>query len=359
VTEVDRGRLLLDHGQLDRAERVATAALGRDPADAAAWGLLIDVPVERRDYRALVATAPRALAVVPDHLKAQWALGMARNQLEQYDAAEAVLRRCAVQAPDHGTTHVQLALALAGLADHEGARREAEVATTLAPNDATVHGFKGVVLLRLGDLDAAEAAFREALRLDPEESSAHVNLGHIAYRRGKYDVALEHSLTAVRINPRSGPASRNVLAAAKAVFSAPWLLALIVLWLAFVGVGLGRTLWIVVPLVVLRWFYRYGRFLGLPEVARQALLTQRRRDEPWRLHAWRVVGFAGWTLLLAAAAEIVAPGAVPALAGGALLVAGGFGTAGHARVVPLGARGLLEATRREEERRRAGPPGTT
>lgn len=343
MTEVDRGRLLLDHGQLDRAERVATTALGKDPGDAAAWGLLLDVLLERRDHEGVIQTAQRALAAVPEHVKAQWALGVAHNQLGQHDAAAAVLRSCVAQVPDHGRVHVQLALALAGLGDDRGARREAEVATTLAPDDATVHAFRGIVLLRVGDLDAAEAAFREALRLDPEDSSSHVNLGHIAYRRGRYSLALEHSLTAARLNPRSVLATRNVIVAAKGFFSVPWLLALIMLWLAYAGVGIGRTLWIIVPLIVLRWCYRYRRLLALPAAARQALLAQRRRDEPWWVHACRAVGFAGWLLLLTAAAEIIAPGGVPALAGGALLVASGYATAGHAHAVPLGARSLLEA----------------
>ena len=221
-----RTRALLALERFEEAEASAKEAIRLDPEDADAHVLLTFCFVGQEQWAAALAAADKALALEPESESARGlravALGMSQGGQDWKQAAAETL--------------------------------------AIAPGSSYAHAFAGQAhLVRGGEREAAER-FREALRLDPESEFAQAGLAeamkasHPLFKPlFRFFMWQERLSTGWRAALIIGPLI--ALRVLRPAADNPFVLALIVLWIAFVALT-----WLGVPLanVALR-FSKVGR----------------------------------------------------------------------------------------------------
>lgn len=142
--------------------------LGKDPRDvpadaefaehiASAAGL-----VAAQRYDEAEAEVLRALARVPEDLRALNLLALVRFKVGRLDEARATYREIAVRAPNDPAVRRNLGLLALKAERADEAVAELELAAHLAPDDKRSWSYLGYAYTRFGDAVAAAAAFRRA-----------------------------------------------------------------------------------------------------------------------------------------------------------------------------------------------------
>jgi thioredoxin-like negative regulator of GroEL len=212
---VARAQALLSLGRFDDAEASAREAIQLDADDADGWVLLAGAQLGRKRWDEARSTADKALSLDPESERAR------------------------------GLRAVALAMSGGGAGWHEAA----DGTLAVAPDSALAHSYSGLThLVGGGEREAAER-FREALRLDPESEFAQVGLAdamkasHPLYKPFfRFFLWQERLSRGWRIALTIGPLF-IVKALRPAAGHSPLVIALIVLWLAFVALS-----WMSVPI---------------------------------------------------------------------------------------------------------------
>lgn len=164
--------LLIDIGELDRAEETLRAVLAAEATYAPAWNSLGGILLRRKDLVGAHRALSKALELEPEFAEAMH--GMARCLFKMGDLEAALQRFEAVIArrPDDLSARTELARAL----QHLGRFKEAEpwhrAILALAPQDAKAWFDLAVTLLRLERWEEARDAVSEALAIDPNFANA-------------------------------------------------------------------------------------------------------------------------------------------------------------------------------------------
>ena len=209
--QLDRGRLLREHGRYEDAIGLFEGAIASDPEDPTGYveKALCELHIEDRDRDALdsieegirldpdsgfnhavrsivltrldrpkeaLTAADQALAIDPAvafHLRVK---GQAYAGLEKWAEAEKWLRRALAEDPDDDTAANILATVLR--VQNKPWENEFEVQRLLAknPENELTHYNAGWSCLQRGDRERAEEHFREALRIDPNFDGAREGL---------------------------------------------------------------------------------------------------------------------------------------------------------------------------------------
>jgi uncharacterized protein (AIM24 family)/Tfp pilus assembly protein PilF len=142
--------------------------LGKDPRDVAADSEFAEhiasagglVAAQR--YEEAEAEVLRALARVPEDLRALNLLALVRFKVGRLDDARATYREIAVRAPNDPAVRRNLGLLALKAERADEAVAELELAAHLAPDDKRSWSYLGYAYTRFGDAVAAAAAFRRA-----------------------------------------------------------------------------------------------------------------------------------------------------------------------------------------------------
>jgi serine/threonine-protein kinase len=167
-------------------------------------------------FRAAAADA----ALRPDSALFQMNLGICYASLRDDDRAIACYHRAVALVPNYLRAHERLGAALIRAGDPDGAVTAFREAVRLDPSSARLHNGLGDALVRQHDFDGAVASFREAVRLDPTYAHPHSSLAYLlaagpdGVRNGKQ--AVEHAARACELNGWKDPSLLNLLAAAHA-----------------------------------------------------------------------------------------------------------------------------------------------
>ncbi|MEZ5293226.1 MAG: tetratricopeptide repeat protein [Vicinamibacterales bacterium] len=222
------GRVSLELGDLDRADRLLSDALAvrRATADADPAGLVTGLvamadlrrvqarldDAERLAHDALAEADRRLREDDPVRLAAVTAVGRVQGDRGDYTSAIATLERAIALYPPGGATERDAAVAVKALADDyfyvgDMARAETESRRALEMNGRTrgsQHPEVGQALINLGaiasarqQLPEAERFLRDALaiietwfgRQHPQTASAQTSLAQVLYKLAKYDDA--------------------------------------------------------------------------------------------------------------------------------------------------------------------------
>jgi Flp pilus assembly protein TadD len=118
----------------------------------------------------------RTLTRSPGRTDVRYALGLALEQLHQYDGAIEQFQAVITAEPSNTGAHQHLGSALHSLGRRQEAVTAYLAALALDPSSADTHNDLGVALAEEGRFREAETHFVEALRLRPGDAEAKVNL---------------------------------------------------------------------------------------------------------------------------------------------------------------------------------------
>lgn len=166
---IDRGRALLESGDLAGAAEAFEAAASATPADAGVWGPLGTVRNALADYAGGAQACERALALDPSNLRARFDLGVARFNLSRSAEATADFDAVLSVDPKHADAtwmrgHCALRAAEWGLA-----ARLFATAAALGPDRYRALGplYAGVALASDGKKEEASSRLKEAVDAAP------------------------------------------------------------------------------------------------------------------------------------------------------------------------------------------------
>lgn len=209
--EFDRLVALFHSGRYAELEVQARMLLEKFPESGLVWKLLC-ASLQMQGKEALQALQ-KAAALLPDDAEAQNNMGLALQELGQFDSAVASYRRALTIDPDDAEVHNNLGTALQDLKQLDDAVASYRHALKLKPDYAEGYNNLGIAFQELRRYDDAVACYQRALEIKPDYAEAHCNLGVALVRLGQLDDAIASYCCALEIEPDSLDASRSYLAA--------------------------------------------------------------------------------------------------------------------------------------------------
>jgi tetratricopeptide (TPR) repeat protein len=156
---------------------------------------LTNLEQNRSHAETAVTTATRVLqrGSLEPSIKAnlQYQRGVARVQLQQYDAAADDFRAALDLDATHLAARMALSNALVAAGDHRGAEQSFDAAITTFPNSAVVFNNRGTFHQSQGRYDAAIRDFSQALSIDGEYLQAYLNRGFTRVQGGEAAAAID------------------------------------------------------------------------------------------------------------------------------------------------------------------------
>jgi Tfp pilus assembly protein PilF len=151
-----------------------------------------------------------ALAINPDSLAANTALGFVSTRRGDEALAESYYRRALAIDPDDFRSLFNLGNLMARHGRWDQAVRLYRQAVPINPHDAALHHNLVFALLRKGDLDAAADACRQAISAIPDVAEPHALLAEISAQRGDFRTAFEQFTQAAQLDPDNAMARRGL-----------------------------------------------------------------------------------------------------------------------------------------------------
>ena len=209
------GRLRLDEGRFELAERQFRQAAVYYPRSAAALSGAGRAALARRDFLGAAEQLERALAAAPQASRLHYPLAMAYRELGETALAEAHLaRRGGVDAPLRDPLMEELDALLPSAMKLEGRGIQAlqsgrwaaavdafRQGLELDPDNASLRQRLATALAAGGDTRTAAAQLEETLRRSPDFPRAHFSLGAIRALQGRWEEAAARYETALRLQP--------------------------------------------------------------------------------------------------------------------------------------------------------------
>jgi Tfp pilus assembly protein PilF len=190
VAHVNLGLALLREGQLDEAERHASAALALAPQHAHAHALRAELRTQQGRPALAVDGYEAALALLPGTARWHAEVGLGLVELGRVDEGVARLEEAAGLEPSSAALQAKLGRALERAGRSDDAIARFRDALRLRPDLAELHGYLGAALLSRGDLEGARPALERAAALQPEVAAWRERLGLLhAERAARFDSA--------------------------------------------------------------------------------------------------------------------------------------------------------------------------
>lgn len=222
----DLGNVLLQQGEIEKAEELLGQALSKDSDLATARNLLGLASLRKNDQPGAEASFREAIRIQPDFAEARINLGNLLAASGNLREAIDNLRVAVVNEPESVEAHFDLGEALAASGAFDPAMEELGTVLRLNPNHAHAHIDLGRLLSGKGlrnkavmhyrraiesdssladahyllagalaqnrDRDEAEREYRRAIELNPDFYEAHFALGQLLMARGNVDDARSH-----------------------------------------------------------------------------------------------------------------------------------------------------------------------
>ena len=177
-------------GDKERAVRLLTEAVRRNPNLAMAHSILGDIYKESGDYNAAVTQYQSLTKLDPFASDSHHRLGVSYHFLNRLrDAAASYLRAIRLN-PRDWRSCMNLGLVYMSLGDLNAAVEYCQRAANLNPLEAVAHANLGVVLDARGNTAEAEAAYRKSLTIDPRQVGPAMNLARNLQYRGRSQEAV-------------------------------------------------------------------------------------------------------------------------------------------------------------------------
>ncbi|MGB9751033.1 tetratricopeptide repeat protein [Roseiflexus castenholzii] len=197
------GLVLIDLGEIDRAERQFEAAIGSNPRHVRSHLMLAQLERRKGNDRAAARRYAAALDAGASDPAVLDQIGMTLIELREYAPAVTAYERAIAQQPGNATFRYRAALAYLGIGRLDAADESARRALERQPIYPEALVLLGDIALQRGDSQAANQQYRAALQQNPALAAAHIGLGRVAAVGGNWSIAAGHFLNAVQADPQS------------------------------------------------------------------------------------------------------------------------------------------------------------
>jgi Tfp pilus assembly protein PilF len=158
---------------------------------------------------AAIGAYEAVLRLQPDHLEAQYNLGVVQQQQGDLPEAEASYEAVLRVHPDYVNAHINLGVVKLCLGKLEEAVAAFRTVLRLQPGHFGASYNLGKALQRQGDLAGARQAYEAALHRQPEHADAYNDLGVVLQSQGDLPGAMAAYQTAVHFQPECAEAHWN------------------------------------------------------------------------------------------------------------------------------------------------------
>jgi len=183
--------------QLDAAKRDADAAPENPEAQFKLGNAFFDI----EDFERAIRCYQRTIELAPKHASAYSNLGLCLRRLGHINEAVAAYRAALEITPDDATTLKNLIVALEAQRDQKGAVEALMRLSELQPGDIEVLAELADLLFSMKMYEEASQVFQEILRIDPSLADQYYNLGLCFMCLDRLDSALTTWLTGLIHNP--------------------------------------------------------------------------------------------------------------------------------------------------------------
>jgi tetratricopeptide (TPR) repeat protein len=202
----NRGNVLRDRGELDRAIADFDAAIRLDPKSADSHINRGIARYRRGDLDRAIADYDEAIRLEPDDAYAYNDRGLALRAKGDLDRAIADHDHAIRLDPDGGSVYTNRGLDWEDKGDLDRAIADFDSAVRLNSNDALAYNNRALAWQAKGDLVRAVADYGEAIRSDPQFASAYSNRAKAWEKRGDFSRAIADTRELIRLDPKSAAA---------------------------------------------------------------------------------------------------------------------------------------------------------
>jgi predicted O-linked N-acetylglucosamine transferase (SPINDLY family) len=146
----------------------------------------------------------------PEYVEAYYNLGIAYNQLQNYERSAQAFEKAIKLRPDYPEALYNLGLTLVRLNRLNEALQSYQKALEITPDDIDIHLAIGSVYFKQKQLKPSLAAYESALAIDPKSSSALVSIGAVLIEMGEVERAISYLNEALNIQPNDAQAYCNL-----------------------------------------------------------------------------------------------------------------------------------------------------
>lgn len=197
------GLVLIDLGEINRAERQFEAAINANPRHIPSYLMLARLERLAGNDRAAARRYAAALDAGASDPAVLEQIGAMLLELREYETAVSAYERAIARQPGSATLRYGAARAYLGVGRLDAADESARRALERQPIYPEALALLGDIALQRGNLSEAGQQYRAALQQNPALAAAHIGLGRVAAAGGDWSIAAGHFLNAVRENPQS------------------------------------------------------------------------------------------------------------------------------------------------------------
>lgn len=183
------------------------------PSESSTYMTEVNVAIQHqhaRQFDRAIDILQRILAVDPQHVEANYTLGLLFHAVHRDDLAVPLLRKTASLRPKMFDAILNLGIVERAAGLTADAQINLERAIALKPTSSKAHVTLGLLLVDRNLIDDAERMFQRAIALQPRNGEAHSQLGLIYKTRGDRPQAIASYRRAVALNPQYGEAHRGL-----------------------------------------------------------------------------------------------------------------------------------------------------
>ena len=211
----ERGRLLIERGRYQHAEKELRQALAENPEDPLACALLGIALLGQEKHLAAERMARDAVRLAPDFDFPLYVLSGVLNATGKRREALDVIDRAIEIDPEDANFWERRAQILIGDDEWEEALLAADSALEIDPESVDAANLRSLCLQQLGRAKEAEATAAGALQKDPDDAFAHANRGWSYLQQGNHRAAETHLREALRLEPDMEWARQGVVTSLK------------------------------------------------------------------------------------------------------------------------------------------------
>lgn len=164
--------------------------------------------MQENEYAIALKKLEKALEADPNYASAHNTMGILRNQLGQFDEAEASFQRALRIEPDNSAALNNYGQFLCQRKRYEQGQQQfmRAIENPLYKTPAVAYSNAGSCALDAGDLDAADTHFRAALSLDPYLSPALIQMADVSFQLDRHLPARGYLQRYLQVAPASARA---------------------------------------------------------------------------------------------------------------------------------------------------------
>ena len=199
----ERGKILLQQGRLEDAEKEFKEDLADNPNNAFSLALLAECQIAKRDFVKAKLYSEKAVGLEPNVPFFLYVMARSYFYSQEIRRAREIIAEGMRLDPSDADFYLLRGNISFYESDWQAALEDAESGLSLDAESVELINLRAQALIQLKRKDEASATLDYALHKAPENSYAHANKGWVAIEKDNYDEAVTHFKEALRLSPNN------------------------------------------------------------------------------------------------------------------------------------------------------------